>query len=64
MTDEQIRQQIKDGIEKYHQDHWQALYPAGRACQEWAIDAILENVVKPLHNQIAELTKVGDNEVS
>ena len=52
-------EEIKAQIEKYHQDHYWAIFPAGRV-QDWVNDAILENIVTPLkdENEMLKKTKV------
>jgi hypothetical protein len=40
-------EQVKEAIEKYHQDNYYSLYPAGRV-PEWVNRAVSENIVKPL----------------
>ena len=47
---------IKIKIEQYHQAHYWAIFPAGRV-QDWVNDAVSENIVKPLLDEIEMLKK-------
>lgn len=47
-------EEVKAAIEKYHQDNYFSLYPAGRV-PEWVNTAVAENVVKPLMEENARL---------
>jgi hypothetical protein len=40
-------EQVKEAIEKYHQDNFYSLYPAGRV-PEWVNEAVSESIAKPL----------------
>jgi DNA-binding transcriptional MerR regulator len=58
-------EQVKEAIEKYHQDNYYSLYPAGRV-PEWVNEAVVENVAKPLieenerlKQQVAQLQKAS-----
>ncbi len=48
--------EIKGKIEQYHQDHFWAIYPAGKV-QDWVIDAVLLNIVNPLKDEVEMLKK-------
>jgi hypothetical protein len=57
MDIEAVKEEIKAKVEKYHQDHWSALYPAGIGLREWAVQAVAENVVMPLLEENERLKK-------
>lgn len=50
------REKVKEAIEKYHQDNYFSLYPAGRV-PDWVNEAVLQNIVTPLQAEIAALRK-------
>jgi hypothetical protein len=52
------KEQVKAAIEKYHQDNFWSLYPAGKV-PDWVNDAVVENIVKPLQAEIEGLKQPG-----
>ena len=47
-------EKVKFEIERYHQDHWSELYPAGQM-PAWVVVAVAENILKPMQKEIDEL---------
>ena len=47
-------EKVKFEIERYHQDHWCELYPAGQM-PAWVVEAVVENVLIPMQNEIDQL---------
>lgn len=62
MDIEEVKANIRNQVEKYHQDHWQALYPAGQGIKDWGLQAVAENVVMPLYAEIDRLKKLVPQE--
>lgn len=47
MSNEEIREDVKNKIEEYHQDNFYQCYPAG-IVMDWVLDAVVERIVLPM----------------
>ena len=54
-TQEERSSAIFKAIEDYHQKHYYAIYPSGGAPKEWHVNAVSENIVQPLLDEIERL---------
>lgn len=53
---EEIKNKIRQAVAAYHEKHFYSLYPSGGPeLKQWHLDAIAEDVIKPMQDEIDKL---------
>lgn len=59
MTPEELKKDITDSMETFHQKNFYALYPSGGNPRPWVIEAFAA-YAQPLHEEIARLKAITE----